>query len=81
MKKLQIASRLANVDPALAEILREVEEAINAHQSFDTEGFGDPEGAVVGRKGMRYRRIDGGAGTSLYVFEGTNDTVTGWAAK
>jgi hypothetical protein len=61
VKKLQIASRLANIDPAVAEIFRELEEAINAHQSFDTEGFGDPEGAVVGRKGMRYRRIDGGA--------------------
>ncbi len=81
MKSLQIASRLANVDPALAEILREVEEAVNRHLAYDTEGFGSPEGVVVGRKGLRYRRIDGSTGTCLYIFEGTNGANTGWAAK
>lgn len=80
MKRLQIASRLANIDPALAEIFREIEEAVDRLSAYDTEGFGDPEGVVVGRKGLRYRRIDGSTGTCLYVFEGTNGTTSGWSA-
>jgi hypothetical protein len=42
-------------------------------------GSGDPEGAVTARVGSTFRRIDGGADTTLYVKEsGTGNT--GWAA-
>ena len=44
------------------------------------EGEGAPEGAVTASVGAVYRRLDGGAGTSLYVKEsGTGDT--GWVGK
>lgn len=81
MKSVFVESRLANVDPAVAELLREMAETINAMAAMDADGYGSPEGVLPGRKGMRYRRIDGGAGTCLYVFEGTNGSTTGWAAK
>lgn len=43
-------------------------------------GNGSPEGEVTARVGTLYRRLDGGAGTCLYVKEsGTSNT--GWVAK
>lgn len=81
MKTVSIESRLASIDPAVAELLREMAEVINANAAHDAEGFGSPEGVRPGRKGMRFRRLDGGAGTCLYVFEGVNGAVTGWVAK
>lgn len=43
-------------------------------------GNGSPEGAVTAPIATLYRRLDGGAGTCLYVKEsGTGDT--GWVAK
>jgi hypothetical protein len=52
-------------------------------QSYDEgvlSGTGSPEGVVTARVGTLYRRLDGGANTTLYVKEsGTGDT--GWVAK
>jgi len=43
-------------------------------------GMGSPEGAVAARVGSLYSRLDGAAGTSLYIKEsGTGNT--GWVAK
>jgi hypothetical protein len=48
--------------------------------SHEHHGTGTPEGVVTAPVGDRYRREDGGAGTSFYVKEsGTGNT--GWVAK
>lgn len=44
-------------------------------------GNGTPEGAITARVGTLYRRLDGGAGTCLYVKESGDNTDTGWVAK
>lgn len=48
--------------------------------TFWTSGAGSPEGVLVGPIGSLYTRIDGGAGTTLYVKE-TGSDATGWVAK
>lgn len=45
------------------------------------EGDGSPEGVVAARVGALYTRLDGGAGTTLYVKEAGGVSSTGWAAK
>jgi hypothetical protein len=45
-----------------------------------TSGTGSPEGVVDGGRGSLYSRLDGGAGTCLYVKE-TSSGTTGWVAK
>lgn len=52
-------------------------------ETFDMgvlSGNGSPEGVVSAVRGTLYRRLDGGAGTCLYVKE-TTAAKTGWAAK
>lgn len=44
-------------------------------------GTGDPEGNVIANIGSLYGRLDGGAGTTLYVKESGTGTDTGWIAK
>jgi hypothetical protein len=43
-------------------------------------GDGDPEGVIEAPPGFLYLRIDGGAGTTLYVKE-TGTGKTGWVGK
>jgi hypothetical protein len=43
-------------------------------------GTGTPEGVVAAPVGTLYSRLDGGAGTTLYVKE-TGTGNTGWDAK
>lgn len=43
-------------------------------------GVGSPEGNVEALVGVLYRRLDGGAGSTLYVKE-SGTGVTGWVAK
>ena len=45
------------------------------------QGNGSPAGVVIADVGTLYRRLDGGAGTSLYVKESGSGTAAGWAAK
>ncbi len=46
----------------------------------DYIGYGSPEAVITAGIGSTYRRIDGGASTTLYVKEsGTGNT--GWVAK
>jgi hypothetical protein len=47
---------------------------------FIHRGTGSPEGIVTAPAGNLYLRLDGGAGTTLYVKE-TGVGPTGWAAK
>lgn len=46
-------------------------------------GTGSPEGAVAAGVGALYQRVDGGAGTSLYVKESfvPATPAVGWVAK
>jgi hypothetical protein len=44
-------------------------------------GNGDPNGVVVGSVGDLWSRLDGGAGTALYVKESGAGTNTGWVGK
>jgi hypothetical protein len=52
-----------------------------SHDMGVLSGEGTPENAVTARIGTLYRRLDGGAGTSLYVKESGDNTDTGWVAK
>ena len=40
-------------------------------------GYGSPEGSVAAPIGKLYRRLDGGAGTTLYVKESSPTPSTG----
>lgn len=44
------------------------------------DGTGTPEGVVIAPVGTLYRRLDGGANTTLYVKE-SGVGNTGWVAK
>ena len=47
-----------------------------------TSGTGNPNGVVKAAVGSLYTRLDGGAGSTLYVKESGNATTnTGWVAK
>ena len=65
----EIQQNFALIDRFLTEI-----------RSAEYAGTGTPEGAVTAPVGARYRRIDGGAGTSIYVKESGSGN-TGWVAK
>ena len=47
----------------------------------DFIGYGPPEGSVTASIGSTYRRLDGGALTSIYVKESGANTATGWVGK
>jgi hypothetical protein len=42
---------------------------------------GTPQSVFYAAPGTRYKRTDGGAGTSLYIKESASSANTGWAAK
>lgn len=46
----------------------------------DFYGYGSPENVITASVGSTYRRLDGGASTSLYVKE-SGSASTGWVAK
>lgn len=45
------------------------------------QGNGSPAGVVIASVGTLYRRLDGGAGTTLYVKEANSGSASGWVAK
>lgn len=49
-------------------------------RSAEYSGTGSPEGVVTAPVGARYRRLDGGAGTAIYLKE-TGTGNTGWVGK
>jgi hypothetical protein len=44
-------------------------------------GRGDPNGRVIGDVGDFFQRLDGGAGSTLYVKGSGAATAGGWSAK
>jgi hypothetical protein len=44
-------------------------------------GTGTPQNVVAAPVGATYHRLDGGAGTSLYVKESGGSGNTGWVGK
>jgi hypothetical protein len=63
-------------DVQVSEFLEHVQDRIN----LTFVGTGTPESVVTAVVGATYRRLDGGANTTLYVKEsGTSNT--GWVAK
>lgn len=53
---------------------------ISARLTFLRVGTGDPTGVEAAPVGTLFLRLDGGAGTTLYVKEAGTGTA-GWAAK
>lgn len=49
-------------------------------QVRDFYGFGSPENVISAKVGSTYRRLDGGATTTLYV-KTSGSFSTGWTAK
>ena len=43
--------------------------------------LGDPNNKVIGNVGDIFQRLDGAAGTTFYVKESGNNTLSGWTAK
>lgn len=66
-------------DPTIERNFQAIQAALNALGIYI--GTGSPEGVVYAGNGAEYRRLDGGAGTSLYVKESAATLNTGWAAK
>lgn len=54
---------------------------IDRENDLEFDGTGSPEGVVAAKVGATYQRLDGGAGTTLYVKESGDGTKTGWVAK
>lgn len=61
-----------------AQIFRATGGGTGAEHIWDN---GDPEGEFVANRGSQFHRLDGGAGTCLYVKESGDGTNTGWVAK
>jgi hypothetical protein len=72
------ARALEGLPAATVDELRRVDDRITRLEAKFAEGFGSPEGAVVGRKGRIYQQLDGTTKTCVWVFEGTDGDVTGW---
>lgn len=67
----------------LNRMMRQVFESIQNDQNgfADYSGYGTPENAITAKIGSIYKRLDGGASTTLYVKESGANTNTGWVAK
>jgi L-aminopeptidase/D-esterase-like protein len=76
-----------NLRPALEHVDDpQIERNFNALSAFMAAlgiyaGTGSPEGVVTAGIGAIYRRLDGGAGTSVYVKESNPTPSTGWIGK
>lgn len=67
----------------LNRMMRQVFESIQNDQNgfADYSGYGTPESSITAKIGSIYKRLDGGASTTLYVKESGANTNTGWVAK
>lgn len=65
--------------PVFERWLTAAREAVNALQSGTQPGSGSPEGVVTAPVGTLWRRLDGGASTTLYIKE-VGSGNTGWRA-
>lgn len=75
-KPSQVVNQNDMISPAWLQWFQEVAQRL----SFLQMGTGDPTGVVAAPVGTLWLRIDGGAGSTLYVKEAGTGTA-GWAAK
>lgn len=68
-------------DPEIQQALDQIGLALDRLAANEFSGTGTPEGVVKAPVGSRYRRKDGGAGTSFYVKESGGSGNTGWIGK
>ena len=79
MSNLNLRPSLEHVDePTTERNFNAIQEALSALGIY--AGTGTPEAAVTAGVGAIYRRLDGGAATTLYVKESGTGNV-GWVAK
>lgn len=67
-------------DPEVQAALDRVALELRRLSQHEFSGTGSPEGVVTAPVGSRYRRKDGGAGTSFYIKE-SGTAANGWVAK
>lgn len=70
----------ASLDGMRMELYQRLQQ-INDTLALFFVGKGSPEGVVKAKVGAFYQRLDGGAGTAVYVKETGDNTKTGWVAK
>lgn len=80
MSRVSIEGRIEALPLEVQEVMRDIVRELNDARARVQRGAGTPEARVVGYKGDLWQRTDGGAGTCLYVFEGTDGALTGWVA-
>lgn len=76
---LTVASHSTFDDPKVTRAFADLSAVLVALLPFT--GNGSPQGVVVADVGRTYMRLDGGAGTTLYVKEADPGLNTGWVAK
>jgi hypothetical protein len=80
MSRISVEGRIESLPVEVQEVLREIVRELNDIRRRVQRGAGDPDGVITGVRGDIWQRTDGGGGTTLYVFEGTDGALTGWTA-
>lgn len=81
MSQVSIEGRIDGLPAEAQEVLRDIVLELNELRRRVQQGAGNPENRIIGYRGYVWQRTDGGAGTCVYVFEGTDGNTTGWVAK
>lgn len=81
MSRISVEGRIEALPLEAQEVLRDIARELNDIRRRVQRGAGDPDGVIVGVRGDVWQRTDGGAGTCVYVFEGTDGSATGWVPK
>jgi hypothetical protein len=80
MSRISVEGRIESLPVEVQEVLRDIVRELNDIRRRVQRGEGDPDGVITGVRGYIWQRTDGGGGTTLYVFEGTDGALTGWTA-
>lgn len=78
MSIVSIEGRIDALPLEAQEVVREIVRELNDLGRRIGRGTGAPENRIIGYRGDVWQRIDGGAKTCVYVFEGTDGTAVGW---
>lgn len=81
MSRVSVEGRIEALPVEVQDVLREIAQQLNDVRRRVQRGSGSPEGVIRGVRGDVWQRTDGGTATCVYVFEGTDGTLTGWVAK